>query len=415
MIGESRSWSARAVDVRATARAAGVGIVFFLVSFALLHAPPLDRHQIVDTPVYQRYGDAMLAGQVPYRDFELEYPPAALPVFALPSLGPAEHYRSGFEALVALLGVATVAAVAVTLRALGAGPERLLAGCALVGLAPLALGTVVLTRFDAWPALLLVLAVGAAVSGRERLSLGLLGLGAAAKVFPAVAVPLVLLAAWRRGGLRHALAGLAAFAAVAAACLAPFAALSPHGLADAFTKQASRPLQVESLGSALLLAAHQLGAYEPTVISSSGSQNLAGSLPDGLASVSTAIQILAVAAVWVLFAARKGGAAELPAAVAASVCAFAAFGKVLSPQFLVWLVPLVPLVAGRLGVLASGLLAVVLVLTQLWFPQRYWDLVDLQAGPTWLLVARDLGLVALFAVLLSAVATRPVRGSLRTA
>ena len=64
-----------------------------------LHLPPFDRYQIVDTPVYQEYGEAMAAGEVPYRDFDLEYPPGALPVFWLPTLGPAEHYRSIFEAL----------------------------------------------------------------------------------------------------------------------------------------------------------------------------------------------------------------------------------------------------------------------------------------------------------------------------
>ena len=59
--------------------------------------PPSTGYQIIDTPVYQEYGEAMASGQVPYRDFALEYPPGALPVFWLPTLGPAEHYRSLFE------------------------------------------------------------------------------------------------------------------------------------------------------------------------------------------------------------------------------------------------------------------------------------------------------------------------------
>ena len=83
------------------------------------------------------------------------------------------------------------------------------------------------------------------------------------------------------------------------------------------------------------------------------------------------------------------------------MCAFVALGKVLSPQFLIWLVPLVPLVRGRRGLWASVLLGIAVVLTQLWFPFRYFRLaLDFEAGLSWLLLARDLTLVALVAVLL---------------
>ncbi len=85
---------------------------------------------------------------------------------------------------------------------------------------------------------------------------------------------------------------------------------------------------------------------------------------------------------------------------AATVLAFVALGKVLSPQFLIWLVPLVPLVAGRRGLAASALLAAALVLTQLWFPSRYWEYAGgLDGTLTALVLARDLVLVAALVVL----------------
>jgi hypothetical protein len=90
---------------------------------------------------------------------------------------------------------------------------------------------------------------------------------------------------------------------------------------------------------------------------------------------------------------------------AAAVVAFVAFGKVLSPQFLIWLVPLVVLVGGRRGLVAGALLAVALVATQLWFPFRYWDwALTLEGDVSWLVLVRDLLLVGLLAVL---VAPRP--------
>jgi hypothetical protein len=83
---------------------------------------------------------------------------------------------------------------------------------------------------------------------------------------------------------------------------------------------------------------------------------------------------------------------------AASVCAFVVFGKVLSPQFLLWLIPLVPLVRGRRGLAATGTLAAALVLTQVWFPERYWSYAD-SFHLSGVVLARNLALLVLVAVL----------------
>ena len=386
--------------------AALLGCALFLLSWGLLHVPPLSRNQIIDTPTYQRFGDAVVDGQVPYRDFDIEYPPGALPVFILPSLAAEDDYRTVFEVLMLLCGLGAVVLVARTLDAAGADRRRLLAGCALAGLAPLVLGTVILTRFDLWPALLSVGALAALAGGRERLGLGVLGLAVSAKIYPAVLLPIALLYVARRRGGREALVGLGIFAAVLAAVLVPFAVLSWDGLLHAFTEQARRPLQIESLGSSVLLAVADLGGYEPTIVSSFGSQNLSGQLPDTLAGLQTAVQIVAVIAVWILFAISPRGTPHLLAASAAAVAAFAAFGKVLSPQFLIWLIPLVALVLGRLGAVAWGLFALALALTHAYFPKRYFDgLLTLDSGPVWLLVARNVALVALV-VLLSVALSR---------
>ena len=380
--------------------AALLGCALFLLSWGLLHVPPLSRNQIIDTPTYQRFGDAVVDGQVPYRDFDIEYPPGALPAFILPSLAAEDDYRTVFEVLMLLCGLGAVVLVARTLDAAGADRRRLLAGCALAGLAPLVLGTVILTRFDLWPALLSVGALAALAGGRERLGLGVLGLAVSAKIYPAVLLPIALLYVARRRGGREALVGLGIFAAVLAAVLVPFAVLSWDGLLHAFTEQARRPLQIESLGSSVLLAVADLGGYEPTIVSSFGSQNLSGQLPDTLAGLQTAVQIVAVIAVWILFAISPRRTPQLLAASAAAVAAFAAFGKVLSPQFLIWLIPLVALVLGRLGAVAWGLFALALALTHAYFPKRYFDgLLTLDSGPVWLLVARNVAFVALVVLL----------------
>ena len=403
----------RRADVGRAASAAALGVALFAASWTLLHARFYTAEEIVDTPVYESYGQAVEAGAVPYRDFEVEYPPAALPVFVLPALAADDDYGSYFDALMFASGALAVAFAVLALAAAGAPSRRLYGAAAFAGAAPLALGSVILTRYDLWPAALASAALAALMLERERVAFGALAVAVAAKVYPVALLPLALAYVERRAGRRAALTGLAVFAAVLAALVVPFALVAPEGFAASIERQAGRPLQIESLGAAFLLVAHNLGLYDPVVVSSHGSQNLSGAVPDALAGAQTVVQLGALAAVWVLFAVGPRSRESLLAAAAAAVVAFVAFGKVLSPQFLIWLLPLVPLVGGAAGLAAAGLLASALVLTQLWFPSRYWELVALEPGPARALLARDLVLVALFGLLVAVIRRR--RGEPRSA
>ncbi|HMI99871.1 MAG TPA: glycosyltransferase 87 family protein [Gaiellaceae bacterium] len=395
--------SSRPADTGFAVAATLAAVVLFLVAWAVLHRGYFTHHPIVDTPVYERYGSALDDGQVPYRDFALEYPPGALPVFALPALGAAgsETFRVRFEALMAFFGEALIVCVAIALVALGAGRRRLLGALGFVSVAPLALGPVVLSRFDLWPTALVAAAVAALVSGRLRLGHVALGAAVAAKLYPVVLVPIAVAYVWRREGRREALVCAAALTAVVALVFLPFLVLAPDGLWHSLWNQASRPLQIESLGAGLLLVAHHVFGTAVTMESSHGSQNLAGSAPDALAAAQSLLQIAALIAVWILFVRGPAGRDRLVEASGAALVAFIVGGKVLSPQFLIWLIPVIPLVRGRRGLSAAGLLGAALVLTQLWFPYRYWQLA-LHFGTlqSWLVLARDLVLVALLLVLL---------------
>jgi len=400
VIARAESWSRPAKA--AWPLVAVAGVCLFLASWWVLHQGFYARDQIVDLPVYENYGEAMTRGDVPYRDFAVEYPPAALPVFVLPAIGDGDSdtYRRRFEGLTAGFGAVLVVCVALALAALGAGLGRLAAGVVFVAAAPLLLGSVVLSRFDLWPAMLVAGALAAVVSGRVRVGSGLLGLGVAAKLWPGVLVPLVVAYVWKTRGRREALLCLALLAGVAFACFLPFLVLAPGDVLDSIWRQARRPLQVESLGSALLLAGHHTFGLDLTMKSSSGSQNLQGGLPDAIAVVQGLVQVAVLIALWVSFARGPATRGRLVRYSAAAAVAFIALGKVLSPQFLIWLLPLVPLVRGRRGLVASVLLAAALVLTQLWFPYRYWDLaLTFDEAASWLVLARDVVLIALLVVL----------------
>jgi uncharacterized membrane protein len=382
--------------LRFTELAAVAAAGLFLLSWGALHTAWYDDDEIVDTPVYETYGTAIEDGAVPYRDIEPEYPPGALPAFVVPALlsSDQEGFRYAFEWLMALCGVAAVVLTAVTLRGLRATRARTVAALALVGAFPLLLGSVVLTRFDLYPAALVAGAVAVLVHGRHRLGFGVLGAAVAVKLYPVVLVPLALAYAWRLRGRREAIVCLAVLAAVVSAAFLPFVAVDPGGVAHSLGHQLSRPLQIESLGSALYLAAHQLAGIGVEVRSGHGSQNLHATGTAVTAILLSAIQVVALVWIWLR---RPGSAEELVRWSAAALVAFVALGKVLSPQFLIWLVPAVVLVAAATPAL---LLAGALLLTQLWFPSRYWELVrDLDAVPAGLVLARDVVLVGLLLAL----------------
>jgi uncharacterized membrane protein len=368
--------------MRARPLEVGAAVAVFVGCFELLHHWFYATHRIVDTPVYEGYGLAMRHGLLPYRDIPVEYPPGALAAFAAPTyLG--GGYEETFGWLMAACGAGVILFAAL------AGASR--AALAFIAVSPLLVGSLILTRFDLWPMLFVVAALAGLVNDRHRLGWTALGAAVAVKLFALVLVPLTLVWTWRRRSPRELALSAACGLAVVAVVVLPFAVLAPHGLWRSFHGEASRPLQIESLAAAAIMTFGRT-----RVIASHGSLNLDG---EGLvAAVTTAASLVALVALWIAFARGPATDARLKRYAAACVCAFVALGKVLSPQFLIWLVPLVPLVRGRRGVAASTLLGAALVSTQIFFPARYWEYV-FHSHLAWLVLLRDLMLVVLLLVL----------------
>jgi uncharacterized membrane protein len=392
--------------VRLALRAALVAIPVYLGACAVPDGGLFRTARFRDVHVYQGYAERLLDGALPYRDVFVEYPPGAFAAFLPPTAFGADNYNGAFKATMALCGAATIVLVALVLVELGASRTRIAAAVALLALSPLALGPISLNTYDAWPALLTVLALWLLLRGRDLLAFAALGLAVTAKVYPLVLVPLAAIAVWRRAGPRRAGLAVGVLALVAATVVAPFAAYAPHGVFESFRSQAERGLQIESLGAALLLVLDRLGVYDAAVVRTSGvaGRELAGGVPDALAGVLLALEALAVVTVWLLYARARDARERLPLAFAAAVAGFLAFTKVFSPQYLVWLLPLV-VVAG--GPAALVLAATATVLAQVWF-FHYAALFRL-AWPVWLLLTRDLVVVALYLVLVASLARSKIR------
>jgi hypothetical protein len=145
-----------------------------------------------------------------------------------------------------------------------------------------------------------------------------------------------------------------------------------------------RGLQVESTLGALVGAARiVLGTTRPATISY-GSFNIDGSFPDALARLSLPLALAGIAALCVLEWRAGEGAGEgghdsgrierLACATLAATIVLWLTGKVFSPQYLTWGIPLVLAIPGRRGVVAIWLAIAAFAVTQLYY-RGFYDLV----------------------------------------
>lgn len=264
---------------------------------------------------------ALLRGR-PYRDFEVAYPPLAYWLFR--ALGPATF--AAFVRRLLLLNFASQAAIVwMMFRRFG---QR--AGWSYLALSALVL-PIAYTRFDLVPT---ALAVAAWVVLERRPN-------AAAALFVAAFFfklwPIVLLGAlFARGRIRAFVAGVAL---AAAAGIAWIAWGGRGAIRQVFTYRGAHGWEFESIpGSLLRLATRDALSFEQ------GAWRI-GSPPAALGTLLTVALAAAVVVVWWRTAASGG---PLAVAAAAAVATVMALGTLLSPQFLVWLVPWIAL-AGAAG------------------------------------------------------------------
>jgi len=389
------------VELRGRARLGALGLLGAAFAATLLLHPWSDE-RVNDLFVYRTWAGSCLGGALPYRDVPFEYPPLAAPLIALPGLAGtgAEAYRIAFAALALVLAAAVVLLVGRLAARTGGSERRALVAAAL---APLLTGAMIRTHFDLAPVALLLGGLLALVRRRPVLGFALLGAGAMTKGFPLVAAPVALAWLAGRGERRAALRGAAALAAVVVTVGLAALLVSPGGTVDSIRYQVDRPLQVESTPATLLLA-----TGSPTAVKSNRSDGLVHPAADAL-SIAFGLALAATVAGLAALAHRRRSERDLVLLALAAVVAFAALGRVLSPQFLVWLVPLAALAAAwrRWALAAASAGAIVLTLVE--FPSRYFDLVAQEPFPIAVVAARNALLVAV--VVMSARAAAPARST----
>lgn len=356
----------------------------------------------------------------PYREVKIEYQPGALLVLLPPGIV-ARDYDSYITAFVAWCGLLYGASLWLGLRLLADGrpltPAQ--AGRALWGSVffLFCFGGVAAARFDHIVPLLCLGSIALFRRAERTGSSGwfaacgaLTACGALVKIVPGVVLPAALLclcAAGPQPRWRPALALLTGFGVTLLVLNGLFYAWWGDGYVRSYTYHMERGIQLETLYAGIILAARGFG-LPYALVENYGAAHLATPLTPFLKSFSTLLFFAASAAVAGRFWRRCSVTARLVPAHAllvltlAFLLAFILTNKVLSPQYLLWVGPLLAALYGLRPDFFPGLLIllVVSVLSQLIFPFLYEQLLEFKFPLVVLLNVRNGLLLVLFGWLL---------------
>lgn len=279
------------------------------------------------TVIYQGWYEVLRTGTYPLHDVTWQYPPAAALAVLSPALLPFLGYVSAFFALSLVCDAAVYGLLVYAGRRPGKSPKGAWVWVAGVPL----LGPTAYARYDLMVTAVAVAALFAAAR-RPRLAGALAGFGALLKVWP-----LLLLAGMRPGSATRR--SWTAAAATGAGLLLLATAAMPGALAF-LGFQRDRGTEIESLGALAFHAARHFG-WDGQVRLNYGSVEFLGPYVPLVSAAALVLTVLGFCwlLVWRLRAREFTAAAPADAAVTA-VLLFVTTSRVISPQYLIWLVGL---------------------------------------------------------------------------
>jgi glycosyl transferase family 87 len=326
----------------------------------------------------------------PFHLLPFEYPPFTLSIFSLPLIVPLPYYQIVFAGLMAC------AALGIYWLLLRYGPQGSGLACVLY----LVLGSWATAegRFDLVPAGLTLLCVIAAEHRRWTLAYVALALGFLLKIYPLLLLPALFLAEqitterisklsqpltfrtlpseiWHtlRGARRWRWRNALLFFCLILSVSGIFAIINFQGaVVSQLSYFAGRPVEIESAGSTVLWLATLIG-HPANVVYTFGSVNIDSDLDDFVALAFDLFFVLGVA-LTILWQWR--GTFDLTQAFIALLLVFVATGKVLSPQYLMWLIPLLAY-SGAFNRLWLLLWGSVCLLTTIIYPFFFGQVVDI--------------------------------------
>jgi hypothetical protein len=357
-----------------------------------------------DVTIYRGWAHVLASGTYPVHDTQWQYPPAAALIFLVPQV--LTHF--GLSYIIAFFLFALAADFAVYTLLLGHADRNAAADDAVPHLTGVwiwviggfAMGPLLLMRYDV---IVTALAVGGlvaapAASVRTRWSLrgALIGLGTMVKAWPGT----LILGLPPHGPGRRALA----WAVGTAVAVTGILSLSLTGAFSFLSGQSNRGIEVESVLASPFMVASWLG-YPVKVVHAYGSFQISG---PGISVVSSFAELLTVVGVGIVlwwrllrFRPRCWTPALMYDTAFTVVLVLVVTSRVLSPQYLIWLLGLAAVVLTENGPLRRAtvlarpawLVVCCVLVTQFEFPLLFGEVMGGQFWGTSLVALRNLVLV----------------------
>jgi hypothetical protein len=345
-----------------------------------------------DVDIFYRYATRAVEGETPYRDFAVEYPILAFPFFLLPRL-----FVSNYTQFRLALGIEMIAADGVGLYLVA---RRLLRfetidttvrrlcwfSIALALMLPMAV-----CRFDLAIMTWTFAAATAWGSGSPVVGGLLGGAGTLTKIVPGVSVfPCFVRELFSRGKRW----GVATCVGSFVACVVLWLAIGGSNVSKSLGYHLERGVEIGSIhASGLLVAA--VARNEPVdSVYRHECLELVTPWSDAVGALGFPLQVASLSLVgWRAYRDQKSDPLRYSAA---AVVAFITFGKVLSPQYLLWLLPFFACFAGRSGAEARKVFLLTCLTTSLIFPWGFHGMLQFRNWAIGLLVYRNILLLKLW-------------------
>ncbi len=382
------------IGMASIASAGCVALLLLAIGPWLLSGRSIEEFGNVDH-LYHSVATRMARGMVPYRDFELEYPIGCLPQLFLPILAGTSVRAYRLAYIAEMLVINALLLLALTWH-VDRREGRLEARRRLIWylVSFLFIGRLIISRIDVVPALLMYLAALSWAARKPILWGSLAALGGLVKVVPALVVLPALLGELARPRSTR-LVGTITFAVCSAVGVSLWYLLGHSGMVSAIRYHTERVLEIESVYAGLLMLVGRMGGEPFGVQWGHGSHEVVSSLSPAILGASRYIQ-LALLGISLIPLTRSGTDRGLQCCGALTL-AFIVTAPVLSPQYLVWVLPLILSVGGSLGRCVRPLYVLTCALTFLIYPALFYrSLIPPRLPGILLLNARNLLLVGLW-------------------